>query len=528
MINILNRGWIAGLMILCAAQLFAQVPKDTLYPNIVLFEEIQFSYKWEDSFFRDSTKKWTPKEYLNIVSRTQDTTERNLWPKLRPLIDEAKLLNIPKNKAKYIKNIYHLIHGNLLKKYEARISFEKIFTTGEYNCVTASALYAMVFEEMGIPYQLKELPNHVYIVAYPDEQIVVESTNPRSDFFQFDLSTKTRFVNELVERKLISTDELATRSIHDLFNEYYFKDKVIDMRKLIALQYFNQGLFAIDANNFDLGLRELEKACYLYPSRTCVASMLVAMLNIIEASDYSKDRDVMLLVRLSRLDPAFGVSQNDIYNQFAYITQKLLIDKGKKERYESVYEQLMDDIESDSLKNRIEYVYNYEIGRYHILRGNQSESKPYAIKALKHEPTNVECQAMVMESYRKDLMSLQYQQTIDSTTIKEFLSLKDTLPVLWENGNYRTMYVNLFAAMGGLYIDQKNYSKALSYLENIDALMMETDERPVQNLVSQYCGEVAKHYFKRGDYKNARKAVGIGLGMYPNDSYLKMIKDQLR
>ena len=73
-----------------------------------------------------------------------------------------------KKEKKRIKFIYDAFHDTFLKKYNSSVFFSEIFKNGNYNCVTATALYCYVFEKLDIPYKVKDLPTHVYLIAYPD------------------------------------------------------------------------------------------------------------------------------------------------------------------------------------------------------------------------------------------------------------------------------------------------------------------------------------------------------------------------
>lgn len=504
-----------------------QPKDDTLYTGIITLAELDLE-EVESKCFADSAWTGSVRDRLKMISHTQDTSAADLWTKLGPLIEELKQIKMPKKKTKYIENIYQTVHGEFFKKYVAEITFDKIFTKGEYNCVTASALYGLVFEELGIPYQLKKLPTHVYIVAYPEEQIVVESTNPRSSFFQFDSQYKSQFINELVESKIIARSELSEHSVDELFNEHYFEDQVIGWRELMGVQYLNQGIFALRNKDYKLALKEFEKACYLYPNKYAVVDLVLTMGQLLDKADYTNDRDVSLLARISRINDMFKTDQNDVRNEFLHITQDLLIDRAKKERYEEVYKLLGSKITNDSLRGELDYIFNYEMGRYHLLKGSYEKAQPFALFALKAKPTNLESQSMVLETYREQFQRMTTEDKPDAAKLDEFIHLKDSIPLLWDNGNYKRMYSNVFAVKGAYLIDGKNYGGALEFLDELVKVAEETHERPAQEFMSGLCGEVGKYYFKRGDYTTARKAVNIGLDMYPADSYLLMIKSQLK
>jgi len=124
---------------------------------------------------------------------------------LRSAIDKLKQAKLEKKKPnKKVRTIYTTIHDTFLDKYEIKNEFSEIFDTGKYNCVSATALFALVFEELSISYTIKELPTHVFLIAYPEnEQILVETTDPLTGYIQFSQIFKRTYLENLRERKLI-------------------------------------------------------------------------------------------------------------------------------------------------------------------------------------------------------------------------------------------------------------------------------------------------------------------------------------
>src|SRR6185369_10374813 len=108
----------------------------------------------------------------------------------------------------------------------------------------ATALYAIIFSRLKLPYQIKETPTHVYIEAYPgSEKILVETTSPDNGFYQFSDEFALSFVKGLYKRKMISKEEMDTASTTSLFNKYYFSSEDIKLTELAGLQYSNYGIF---------------------------------------------------------------------------------------------------------------------------------------------------------------------------------------------------------------------------------------------------------------------------------------------
>ena len=150
-------------LVLLALRTFAD-PADSL----VRWNELTFSDHFEQSSFKDFLKN-NNKDYLRLFLTNSPSSESDL--KLFEAKIDQTILEInssgalKKKNDKKVKYIYQTVHEKFLSKYEAENRFYEIIKTGNYNCVTATALYALFFEKLSIPYTIKEEPTHVYLVA---------------------------------------------------------------------------------------------------------------------------------------------------------------------------------------------------------------------------------------------------------------------------------------------------------------------------------------------------------------------------
>jgi hypothetical protein len=102
--------------------------------------------------------------------------------------------------------------------YKLSNNFSEIFETGYYNCVSGSALFALILSKLEIPYQIIEAPTHVFLIAYPNtEKIVLESTIPDEGSHQFSKRIIERYIADLYKSKLISKEEFEGNHAVRLF-----------------------------------------------------------------------------------------------------------------------------------------------------------------------------------------------------------------------------------------------------------------------------------------------------------------------
>ncbi|MNV26865.1 hypothetical protein D3C71_1179920 [compost metagenome] len=81
--------------------------------------------------------------------------ERTLAVKqeLDAFISEVKSSGIMRlSKVKLMKELHRKVHSRFLNRYQYVCPFPQIFESGKYNCVSATALFALILEELNIPY----------------------------------------------------------------------------------------------------------------------------------------------------------------------------------------------------------------------------------------------------------------------------------------------------------------------------------------------------------------------------------------
>ena len=182
-------------------------------------------------------------------------------------IDALKQRKKPKKIEKDVKYIYDRLHEKFLRKYETLAYFDQIFENGVYNCVTAVALYAMSFEELGIPYSIKETPTHVYLIADPgNSQLLIETTDPVSGFRSFTPGFRENFVSQLAMQKLVDQSDIASKGVYPVFDEFYFGGADLTLKQLVACQYYNLGITYFNEKDYYKAWNAFSKAQLLHSS----------------------------------------------------------------------------------------------------------------------------------------------------------------------------------------------------------------------------------------------------------------------
>jgi hypothetical protein len=252
------------------------------------------------------------------------------------------------NTDKALKAMFKQIHDNLLTKYVSESRFEVLLDKGEYNCVTASALYALAFEKYGIPYQLRSTTDHVYVIANPGPtQMIIETTDPVGGAYTYSEAYKKTYVDMLKRQKMISKTEYDDSSIETLFQKYYYKADTINMRQLISYHYSNDGVWLMRDERYSASTNQLLKAYYLNNNSQITHLLSVAMASAInrkfEITDTADINRYFLFLKIK------GETDYDgLYNDYVQASDDLLMRKDDLPTFENITNCILGHL-SDSI-----------------------------------------------------------------------------------------------------------------------------------------------------------------------------------
>ena len=158
-----------------------------------------------------------------------------------------------------LSTVFYKTHQKLLKQYKPYKSFESLFSDGVYGCLTGTAIYALLLEDLGYEYQIIESTYHVFLIVEVDgHKYAFESTDPLYGF--------------ITSEKEIEEKVIATQKFDDSYKEdgkYQFEKTVyqaISLDNLVGLQYYNFALLAYNKGDYRNAVSLLNEARALHPS----------------------------------------------------------------------------------------------------------------------------------------------------------------------------------------------------------------------------------------------------------------------
>jgi tetratricopeptide (TPR) repeat protein len=505
---------VIGLLFLLAFSIItASAQRDLVDISLVTFHS-----NTEKVLLTDHVRKGEADDFLlfmasgTVLPEAKVAEARNRFNAFLSSYKNAKFQN--KKNDRKTKQIHDDLHQTFLKKYDEGATFEHIFYNGYYNSLSATALFALAFKELGIPFEIKEDPGSVYLVAYPSaESIKVEAASPLgiitlNDAFQ------QNYVKILRDKKIISAQEAASQSTQSLFDKYYYGNQnLVTVYNLLGLLYLDDAQRSYESKNLEHAYAQAEKAYVLYPGEK---TSYILMVTGSAAFGARKQNDSIRALQLAKLSgyTGQGITSDMIQSELAGVIQVLLFEEGKRPEIQSFYEVLDNHITNIQIKNDLAFIYNYETGRYLNSQGKFNDALPFFEKSMKAKPER-------MESIN-GLIGTLAGRISDSGDNVESLKLAERYsreyPTLHNSNVFNNMLLSMYLVQVAIEFDTQNPQQGENYRGTFEQLIKKyPDVQPNAQLIGQAYSRAAIYFYRKGQTQKAKSLIETGLNYSPNN-----------
>lgn len=487
--------------------------------SIIVKTPVYYSTFEKNNF--DSYINGSKTDFLNLALSLDTTQTEQKKEQIRSLINNyingiTPKLSITKNEQKKIKTIFSTANQQFFKKYNLDISFDKLFSTGEFNCLSGTIFYALVLQQLNIPFMIKEAPTHVYILAYPSTfSLLVESTDPGMRYYIPDERFKKDYVNFLVESKIVTKDDLRSKDQETLFNENYYSNKEIKLNELIGLEYYNSGIEYFNEKNYKKAVHQFEKAYILYPSDRVRYMLEGALISVIDGNDFHEINDLDYLLKI--VSYSRNKNYQDLFlDKFNNITGKYLIDENNGTLYEKMYQKIIGELQDTVLIKKTATEYYYEQARSHAIKGEIDKGWGYIVEGYKINPVNLDITELMQRIFTQ---KLQYSVGSDNfiriinDALVQYPCLTKSVDILRTCGIYYLQKAFYSFEQN----DKKGGNKHLLDFENFKGKYNFSIE---SSIIGSTYSAAASCYYRSNDIKNCKSVLERGLKLSPNNEEL--------
>gem|GEM_PF-2129017 len=428
------------------------------------------------------------------------------------------------NEEKKINVIGEHLIGTLLKTYNQSATFTDLYKSGHFNYLTEACLYALVMDELNIPYIIKESSSHLYLLAFPKtEKIIIETAIPEFRYKMFNLDMRTRFVSYLRENNLIDEITYRSETTRDVFEKYFFSQKDFTLKELAGLQYMHKALIDIESADSKSACLNLQKAYYLFPSCRMQFLLLLEYYTFIENADLTITENLAYFRSSPKLIPV-GFDPDFFLDQFRKLTETYLSERKDVAEYGLVYRYLVDQDYDRNLSNGLSFIYYYEIGKYYYNSGKYELALDNLEKAydINHQDKNL--QILFVGAVAG------YASTTGSSDLIPRLEFYEEEYSIGEGHDiFLMVLMHAFLQYAGESFQVEDVTTGEEYLAKFDTLHRDNPDIGIdQYLIGRSYSSAAIYYFRKGNVARSRQLVLKGLELAPGNIELQLKLDSFK
>lgn len=484
--------------------------------SLIRFSDLKYHSEFEKkalfNFVKYSTDTFNL--FLAIDEKMTNEEAKRDYDTYMKVFEELNEKNIEtKNLTKKIKISYSSVHSRFLQKYNDNEYFPVIFQTGTYNCVSASMLYALVFDQLNIPYKVMASSNHVYLIGSPgSNSVVIETTNPSFEKAIFNGDFQQQYVDYLRSSKLISENEYKNKSVAEIFEEKFNEVKAAEFHNLPGFQYYNKALAKFKNNEIESALILSQKAYFFYPDNQVKTLLHTSLLFYIEKCNFEKVSDIDLLAQLSKfedtdLSTVIGIFNNIINHHLQYTNKEIFCD--------SLCQRLISKMSDKKSIEEISFAYNLQMSyRYQ----NTDKVENYVAKALEIKGNHQDANIILGNYLQRKLYSITNSNSrLDTINqLQKKYNYEMIKPLLLEN-----KLIAYLLIASELFEEKKITAGDKYLLEFENNCNLPIKNQMLNTLIENTYRTAAVYYFYKGNKANAKNYINRGLKYVPNSRLLE-------
>lgn len=183
-----------------------------------------------------------------------------------------------RNEKEFLSYLFSKTHRKFLKSYADYVPFGETLRKGTYNCLTGTALYALLLDQLGIEFRIVETNYHIFLLAGSgDGKVLMEATDPANGFVTGDSRIEARIAlyrKNIVERSGSSKHYFKYSA--EVFND-------VDLDELLGLLHYNLSVVAYNKRDLPETIDHLSEAMPLYQSARIEEFARLVQLTVIES-----------------------------------------------------------------------------------------------------------------------------------------------------------------------------------------------------------------------------------------------------
>jgi hypothetical protein len=183
-----------------------------------------------------------------------------------------------KTEKQFLQYIFGKTHQRYLKTYEPYARFGGLTKNGTYNCLTGTALYALLLDHFGFDYKIIETNYHIFLLVNSSSgNVLFEATDPINGFVAEE--------SEIEKRLAFYKENKLKQDVGDkTFYQYQFKlYNEVTLEQMLGLLHYNLAIEAYNVQQFTTAITHLDKAIDIYNSPRIQEFSKIVLLSVVQS-----------------------------------------------------------------------------------------------------------------------------------------------------------------------------------------------------------------------------------------------------
>jgi hypothetical protein len=187
---------------------------------------------------------------------------------------------VEKNSIKFCRTLFNKTSREFFRRYTQEASFGEMLSKGKYNCLTGTALYALLLEHFAIPYTIIETNYHIFLMASTaNGEVLFEATDPLNGFID-----NPRDIEKRIQQYKLNSVQPVASDTRKYYAYNFSLYKPVNLSEIKGLLHYNLSIEAYNGKHFEPAINHLEKATALYNSPRTYEFSTVMLLAVMESN----------------------------------------------------------------------------------------------------------------------------------------------------------------------------------------------------------------------------------------------------
>lgn len=190
----------------------------------------------------------------------------------------------------FLKKVFVDTHKKFLKNYSQYSDMNEIFSSGNYDCLTATSIYSIVLDRLNFDYSIIETNYHIFILVKTSHgEVLLETTDPFNGFV-----TDSKKIDQRIGNYKLNTVASLPANDKKFYLYHLNLYHTLKQSQLPGLLYFNKAVKAYNAGEWEMCSTLLDKAQAIYSSPR-IAELTLILIESVRNSAINEDKKKVFL-----------------------------------------------------------------------------------------------------------------------------------------------------------------------------------------------------------------------------------------